>query len=284
VGAYSLAYTNKFFFFGKYFNNSLNIFEYVNYLKSNFNNYGSHLVLPNAYKDHIFIGGYYNYISNHKSLFKASDDFDFLCAFDDADSEALVYMGEGPLLDKLFVTYLNYYKNYLNNLNEVYFNAGNNFNDICDEIYVESVHVMDRLKSISKALDLIVAKGYADSEPILLEHLNNISVEFSFFKGIFLNFNKTLQKISVFYDNVLDGLNSAKKKNVRSNVIFFDNGNLLKYMLESNLDMEHFSESRRLLKDILNEHSKMLEKLAALESKLDRDYIYIEHSDYFDSM
>jgi hypothetical protein len=28
----------------------------------------------------------------------------------------------------------------------------------------------------------------------------------------------------------------------------------------------------------------MLEKLAALESKLDRDYIYIEHSDYFDSM
>jgi hypothetical protein len=48
--------------------------------------------------------------------------------------------------------------------------------------------------------------------------------------------------------------------------------------------MECFSESRSLLKDILNEHSKLLEKLATLERKLDRDYIYIEHSDYFDSM
>jgi hypothetical protein len=295
VVKFSLLPNDRFIFFEKYCDNynglnnynslnTFNIFEYVNYLKNNFNNYGSHLVLPNAYKDYIFVGGYYNYISNHRNLFKASDDFDFLCAFDNIDEEALLYMGEGPLLNKLFVTYLNYYKNYLNNLNNVYFNAEHNLNDICNSILKESGEVITHLRNISKTLDIVTTKKYDDSEPLLLEYLNKVSVEFSFFKGIFLNFNKVLNNLSVFYDNVIEDLNSLKKKNIRSNVIFFNNENLLKYISESNLDMECFSESRRLLKDILNEHSTILEKLASLERKLDRDYIYIEHSDYFESM
>jgi hypothetical protein len=243
-----------------------------------------HLVLSDVYKSYIFVGGYYPYISDHKNLFKASDDFDFLCAFNNANVEALLYAGEGPLLNKLFVTYLNYYKNYLSNLNKVYFNAEHCFNDICEEIYKESGNVIKHLEGITKVLSVVTANRYDDSEPLLLEHLSKASVEFSFFKGIFSNFNKTLQNISVFYDNVIEDLNSLKKKNVRSNVIFFDNENLLKHISNSNLDMECFSESRNLLKDIFNEHSKILEKLAALENKLDRDYIYIEHSDYFESM
>jgi Mg2+ and Co2+ transporter CorA len=217
-------------------------------------------------------------------LFKVSDDFDFLCAFNNTNIEELLYIGEGPLLNKLFVTYLNYYKNYLSNLNEVYFNTGHRFDDICDNILRESGNVITRMENISKTLGVVTTKKYDDSESLLLEYLSKVSFEFSFFKGIFSNFNKVLQNISAFYDNVIEDLNSSKKKNVRSNVIFFNNENLLKYILESNLDMECFSESRNLLKDILNEHSKLLEKLAALERKLDRDYIYIEHSDYFDSM
>jgi hypothetical protein len=193
MGAYSFVCGDKFFFFEKYFNNDsnfkiFNVFGYVNYLKSNFNNYGSHLILPDVYKDYIFVGGYYNYISDHKELFKVSDDFDFLCAFNNTNIEELLYIGEGPLLNKLFVTYLNYYKNYLSNLNEVYFNTGHRFDDICDNILRESGNVITRMENISKTLGVVTTKKYDDSESLLLEYLSKVSFEFSFFKGIFFKF------------------------------------------------------------------------------------------------
>jgi hypothetical protein len=238
--------------------------------------------LPDVYKDYIFVSGYYNYISKNRGLFKVHDDFDFLCVLNNI--EVSPYMGEGPLLNKLLLNYLNYYKNYLNNLSEAYLNAGLRLNGVCDEILKESGNVITHLSNISKILNTIIINKYDDSESLLLTHLSKITSEFSFFKGIFSNFNKTLKNISAFNDNTVADLNNAKKKNISSNVIFFNNENLLKYISESNLDMEHFSESSKLLKEISSEHNKMLEKLISLDKKLDSDYIYIEHSDYYNDM
>src|SRR5947209_7015246 len=65
------------------------------------------------------------------------------------------------------------------------------------------------------------------------------------------------------------------------NIIFFNNDNLLKYILENNINLK---ESKIILKEILNKHHEIINKLNLFNNLLDSKYIFVDHDPFYNEM
>jgi len=222
----------------RYLNNNeyFNIFEYMNILKNNRND---SLKLLDSYKDHIkdhiFVGLYYDFIGDNKQLFKVNKNFDYLPFFFNYETD--VYMSEGALLNKMLIDNLSFFKNYLDYSNKLYTEVGVDLTTICDSIYKESDNTVLRLQNMLRILYDIRENKSSYKESIIVEKLNQVTNEYSFFKEIFSNFNKAIRAINKFNENVTPNLNEFNKLNKREmhpEVIFLNYESLLKYILEKN--------------------------------------------------
>lgn len=275
----------NYVFFHRLFNNynkNFNIFEKINMFKNIGNNY---LKLPNNYKDYIFIGLYYDFISCNKELFKVNSNFDYLSFIFNIETD--IYMSEGDLLNKMLLNNLDYFKNYLNNLNSLYKVVGDDLVIICDDIYKESDNMVLRMQNILRILyDINENKLYV-KQSVLLKKLKEITQEYSFFKGIFSNFNNVIKKINKFNEDMTQNIIKFTKLNRRdahSEVIFLNNENFIKYILENNIDIENFQESSKILKEIFDEYNKIIDTANSWNELLDKKYIFVDHEPFYKEM
>jgi len=259
-----------------------NIFENINIFKNIKNN---HLKLPNNYKDYIFIGIYYDFISCNKELFKVSNNYDYLSFFFNVETD--IYMSEGDLLNKMLINNLNYFRNYLDNLNLLYSEVEADLTTISDDIYKESDNLVLRLQNILRILYNITEKKLYDKELTLLKKLKEVTDEYSFLKEIFSNFNKVIRKINKFNEDM--DLNISKftrlnRRDAHSDVIFLNNEYFLKYICEKDIDIQHFQESSQILKEIFDKYDKIINRANSWNDLLEKKYIFVDHEPFYNEM
>jgi hypothetical protein len=264
------------------YNKNFNIFENINRLKNVGNN---NLKLPNNYKDYIFIGLYYDFIYYNKELFKVSDNYNYLSFFFNTETD--IYMSEGDLLNKILLNNLNYFKNYLNNLNNFYVAVENDLEFISNNIYKESDNLVLRMQNILRILYDINENKLYDKEPLLLKKLKEVTEEYSFFKEIFSNFNEVIRRINKFNEDMTPNISKFTRLNRRdahSEVMFLNNENFLKYIFEKDIDIENFKESSQILKEIFDEYNKIINKANSWDELLEKRYIFVDHEPFYNEM
>jgi hypothetical protein len=168
------------------------------------------------------------------------------------------------LLDKMLLNSLVYYKNYLNNLDVFYSEIEIPFSVICNDIYLESDNLVLYMQKMLRILYNIIEKELYNHQAIILKKFKAITDEYSHFKDIFVKFKNIIGKINKFnneIENKIDKFNKLNKQIDSQDIIFFNNENLSKYILENNIDLEDFKESKKIIKEILNEHDKIINKL-----------------------
>jgi len=284
---YSNIYANinetDYIFFKKILDNNINIniFKEVNESLEIFKT--SNFKLSDTYKDFLFIGLYYDFINQNKNLFKLSDNFDYLYFF--FNEETSLYMPIEELLDKMFAFNLTYYKNYLNNLITLYSEIETPLNGVCSGIYTESDNLVLRMQEMLRILYEIDEKEIYSNQSLLLKKLKAITEVYSYFKDIFIEFKKIIKEINEFNNEIVVSrvkkFNQLNKKIDSKNIIFFNNDNLLKYILENNINLK---ESKIILKEILNVHHEIVNKLNSFNNLLDSKYIFVDHEPFYNEM
>jgi hypothetical protein len=284
---YSNIYANinetDYIFFKKILDNNINIniFKEINESLKIFKT--SNLKLSDTYKDFLFIGLYYDFINQNKNLFKLPDNFDYLYFF--FNEETSLYMPIEELLDKMFAFNLIYYKNYLNNLITLYSEIETPLNTICSGIYTESDNLVLRMQEMLRILYEIDEKEIYSNQSLLLKKFKEITKVYSHFKDIFIEFKKIIKEINEFNNEIvvnrIKKFNQLDKKIDLKNIIFFNNDNLLKYILENNINLK---ESKIILKEILNKHHEIINKLNLFNNLLDSKYIFVDHDPFYNEM
>jgi hypothetical protein len=287
---YSNVYTHvnetDYIFFKKISDNNINI----NILKDINDNLKifkiSNLKLSDTYKDFLFIGLYYDFINQNKDLFKVADNFDFLNFF--YSEQTSLYMPIWELLDKMLVYNLNYYKNCLDNLIFLYTEIEKPLSTICNGVYQASDDLVFRMQKMLQILYEIDEKELYNNQPALLKKFKAITEEYSHFKDIFIEFKKIIKKINEFNNQIVnDKINEFNKLNKKidsKDVIFFNNDNLLEYISENNIDLKKFEKSKEIIKQILDQHNEIINKLNLFNNLLDSKYIFVDHEPFYNEM
>jgi len=184
-------------------------------------------------------------------------------------------MSVDELLRGVIKNNLNYYKIYIQNLNKLYENIENGLNKFDGLMYKESDHLILRLQNMLRVMYQIRKHRLFDNEQAFVKAVERGTHEFSYFKGIFENFQKILNSWAEFSKDNADYYSNLNKINGEAfnKTLFLGYSSVIGYLREGAMDIKYFNEFYADINELVLEHNKSLERADGLISSFDDKFV-----------